>query len=138
MRPKKAKFVFMAASRSTSAPTLPQRLRRRLRAYNWRRVAVLAAGSFVFSLALVSYLFGADGDFFGHLFSAFLVVFWLLAFTMLAAVPFVGWAAANWFGRSWSEVPQPVPRLQQPPAATGPVPRRATATARTSPSESYS
>jgi hypothetical protein len=141
MRPKKARFVFMAKSRSASATTLPQRLERRLRAYNWRRVAVLAGCSLVFSLALVSYLFGADGHFFGRLFSAFFVVFWLLAFTVLAAVPFVGWAAANWFGKGWAEAPQPVGRVHRPPAVAAlpsAVPRRSNTVARASSPESYS
>lgn len=109
----------MAASRSASGSALGRlpRLRRRLRAgwraYNWRPVAGLAAGSLAFSLALVGYLFGWDNHFFGRLFSAFTVVFGLLAFTLRAAVPFVGWAAANWFGRGWAGTPLPAARVRR-------------------------
>lgn len=132
----------MALSRpapSAAARSWPQRLRRRLRAYNWRPLAGMAGGSLVFSLALVGYLFGVDSSFLARLFAAFLVVFWLLAFTFLAAVPFVSWAAASWFGRGWSEVPPPVPRArrQNPDPSPAPV-RRANVPARPAAPGSYS
>ena len=103
----------MTMSRSASVPGLPQRLRRRLRAYRWRPMALLAGFSLVFSLALVGYLFGLSEGFLGRLFSAFLVVFSVFSFTFLAAVPFVGWAADIWFGRGWAAAtagPPPPPR----------------------------
>ena len=119
-------------SRSASVPGLPQRLRRRLRAYRWRPMALLAGFSLVFSLALVGYLFGLSEGFLGRLFSAFLVVFSVLSFTFLAAVPFVGWAAANWFGRGWAAAtagPGSRPRRAEGPAAGPPPPARRAATA---------
>ena len=101
----------MAAARSSAVPSsLPLRVRRRLRALNWGPVAGLAGGSLVFSIASTSYLFGLSDHFFGRIFTAFGVVFGLLAFTFRAAVPFVGWAAANWFGRGWAAPPQPPSR----------------------------
>lgn len=117
----------MAGSRSRSAASFSPRWQQRLRRYNWRPVAWLAAGSLVFSLALIGYLYGADSHFFGRLFSAFVVIFGLLSFTFLAAVPFVTWAAANWFGRSWAGAPAPVsrpPRASAGPSAGIPTPSR--------------
>lgn len=112
----------MAASRSRSAFSLP----RRWRHYNWRPLAGLAGGSLAFSLTLVSYLYGVDGHFFGRLFSAFVVVFGLLAFAFRVAVPFVGWAAANWFGRAWAGAPptQSPRRAASGPISTFPTPPR--------------
>ena len=87
-----------------------------------RRAAVLAGVSLVLALALVAYLFGVQDHFFGRLFGAFFVFFWLLAVTFLGVVPFVNWAAANWFGKGWAETPVPAParrpRSTQPPAST--------------------
>ncbi|WP_188810742.1 hypothetical protein [Hymenobacter cavernae] len=69
-----------------------------------RRAAVLASVSFGLALLLVAYLFGTSDAFFTRLFGAFFVFFWLLAVTFLGVVPFVNWAAANWFGKGWSEI----------------------------------
>lgn len=121
----------MAAARSSSgsAASWSRRLRRRLRAARWRPVAGLAGGSLGFSLALVGYLFGLGDHFFGRLFTAFAVVFGLLAFTFWAAVPFVGWAAANWFGRGWAAAPGPGVQVRRTrpggnlPAPAVPLPR---------------
>jgi hypothetical protein len=77
------------------------RLRQRLVAYRWRRVGVLAGTSLALSLALVLYLFGVSDHFFGRLFSAFFVWFWLLAVTFLGVVPFINWATDHWFGSGW-------------------------------------
>jgi hypothetical protein len=84
-----------------------------------RRAGLLAGSSLLLAVALVSYLFGATDGFFGRVFGAFFVFFWLLSVTFLAVVPFVSWAAANWFG------------LVDPPPLATPVrkPRPATATA---------
>ena len=86
---------------------LPHRLRRRLAAYRWRRVGVLAASSLALSLALVLYLFGTNDHFFSRLFTAFCVSFWLLAATFLAIIPFISWATAQWFGRGWEPEGRP-------------------------------
>ena len=100
---------------SHKRPVLP----RFLAGWPWRRVGVLAAASLGLALALVGYVFGADGHFFGRLAPAFLVFFWLLAVTFLAVVPFVNWATAHWFGRGWAAV-SPAPAARRPrPAATG-------------------
>jgi hypothetical protein len=77
---------------------------------------------------LIGYLFGVSDHFFGRLFSAFLVLFWLLAVTFLAVVPFVTWATGHWFGRDWAEASAaaarprraagaPTVRSYSPPAA---------------------
>ena len=69
-----------------------------------RRAAVLAGVSLGLALLLVAYLFGTGDAFFTRLFGAFFVFFWLLAVTFLGVVPFINWAAANWFGKGWSEI----------------------------------
>ncbi|MVN75847.1 hypothetical protein GO988_05865 [Hymenobacter sp. HMF4947] len=97
-----------------------QRLRQRLAAYRWQRVGWLAGVSLSISLALVLYLFGAEDHFFGRLFSAFFVWFWLLAVTFLAVIPFIGWATTHWFGSGWSgkATPPAKRRAPTPPAST--------------------
>jgi hypothetical protein len=70
-----------------------------------RRVAILAGVSFGLALLLTGYLFGTSDAFFSRLFGAFFVFFWLLAVTFLGVVPFINWAAANWFGKGWRAVP---------------------------------
>ena len=97
---------------------LRRRLSRYLAAWPWRRVGVLAGVSLALALMLVGYLFGGSDHFFGRLFSAFLVCFWLLAVTFLAVVPFVTWATGHWFGRGWAEVSTPAPRPRR--TADGP------------------
>lgn len=100
---------------------MPLALRRRLpktvAAWPWRRVGVLAGVSLGLALMLVGYVFRVSDHFFGRLFSAFLVLFWLLAVTFLAVVPFVTWATGHWFGRGWAEASAPVARPRR--AATG-------------------
>ena len=96
---------------------LRHRLQKHMATWPWRRVGVLAGVSLVVALMLVGYVFGASNHFFGRLFSAFLVLFWLLAVTFLAVVPFVTWATGHWFGRGWAAVSTPVPR---PRRAAGP------------------
>ncbi|TLM90427.1 magnesium transporter [Hymenobacter jeollabukensis] len=83
-----------------------------------RRAGILLAVSFGLSLLLVAYLFGFDG-FFGRLMGATFVWFVLLGVTFLAVVPFVNWAADNWFGRSWAEHPTPQP-ARKPRASNTP------------------
>ncbi|MGI4834235.1 MAG: hypothetical protein ACRYFK_12335 [Janthinobacterium lividum] len=84
-------------------PATPvHRLRQRLLAYRWRRVGWLAASSLGLSVGLVAYLFGWADHFISRLFTAFLVSFCLLAVTFLGVLPFIGWAAAHWFGPSWA------------------------------------
>ncbi len=106
---------------------MPQPLRRRFARFlppgPWRRVGALAATSLVLALALVGYVFGADGHFFGRLAPAFLVFFWLLAVTFLAVVPFVTWATGHWFGRGWAAV-SPVPAARRPRPAKAGAPAR--------------
>ena len=68
-----------------------------------RRVAVLAGVSFGLALLLIAYLFGTSDAFFSRLFGAFFVFFWLFSVTFLGVVPFINWAAANWFGKGWRE-----------------------------------
>lgn len=99
-------------------PPRSQRLRRRLAAYNWRRVGVLAAISFVLSASLVLYLFGLGDRFMGRLVGAFFVGFCLLSVTFLAVIPFIGWASTHWFGKSWlgASTPAPARRASQPAA----------------------
>ena len=103
---------------------MPQPSRRRFARYPaawpWRRVGALAAASLVLALALVGYVFGADGHFFGRAAPAFLVFFWLLAVTFLVVVPFVSWATGHWFGRGWAAI-SPAPAARRPhPAKAGP------------------
>lgn len=86
------------------------RLRKHVATWPWRRVSVLAGVSLGLALLLVGYLFGGSDHFFSRLFFAFLVLFWLLAVTFLAVVPFVTWATSHWFGRGWAEVSTPAPR----------------------------
>ncbi|WP_156176442.1 hypothetical protein [Hymenobacter terrenus] len=96
---------------------LRRRLQKHVAAWPWRRVGVLAGVSLVLALMLVSYLFGASDHFFGRLFPAFLVLFWLLSVTFLVVVPFVTWATSHWFGAGWAEVATPAPRPRR--AAAG-------------------
>ena len=97
---------------------LRARLQKRVAAWPWRRVGILAGISFALALMLVIYLFGVSDHFFGRLFSAFFVLCWLLAVTFLAVVPFVTWATAHWFGRGWAEVSTPAPRPRRAAAGT--------------------
>ncbi len=103
---------------------MPQPMRRRfarfLAAWPWRRVGALAAASLALALALVGYVFGADGHFFGRLAPAFLVFFWLLAVTFLAVVPFVSWATGHWFGRGWAAASVPAARRSRTAKAGAP------------------
>lgn len=93
-----------------------------------RRTSILAAVSLGLALLLVAYLFGVQDHFFGRLFGAFFVFFWLLAVTFLGIVPFVSWAAASWFGNTWTEeAPEPI-RRSRPRAAASPT-RKPTRTA---------
>lgn len=95
---------------------LRRRLSKRVAAWPWRRVGVLAGVSLGLAAMLVGYLFGSSDQFAGRLFSAFLVLFWLLAVTFLAVVPFVTWATGHWFGRGWAEASAPVARVRRAPA----------------------
>ena len=101
--------------------SLPFRLRQRLLAYRWRRVGVLAGSSLAMSLLLVLYLFGTGDHFFGRLFTAFFVSFWLLAATFLGILPFIGWATTHWFGRGWEAESLPAKRTPSKPTASRPV-----------------
>lgn len=106
-----------------SAPvSFQQRLRRRLAAYRWRPVGVLALVSLVLSFSLISYLFGFSDRFLGRFSAAFFIGFCLLSVTFLAIIPFIGWATTHWFGKSWSGAPTPAPARRASPAA----PRRPT------------
>ncbi len=98
---------------------LHRRFQQHVGRWPWRRVGLLAGISFGLALMLVVYLFGVSDHFFGRLFFAFLVFVWLLAVTFLAVVPFVTWATANWFGRSWAEAPMPAPRPRRAAASAG-------------------
>jgi hypothetical protein len=81
-----------------------------------RRVGILAGISLFLALGLVTYLYGVQDQFFGRMFGAFFVFFWLLAVTFLAVVPFVNWAAANWFGKTWAEpAPESIRRTKAHP-----------------------
>jgi len=84
-----------------------------------RRAGIVAAASLVLAMALVGYLFGVSDGFFGRLFGAFFVFFWLLSVTFLGVVPFVSWAAAHWFGKSWAKEPvdPPIRKSRPAPAA---------------------
>lgn len=83
-----------------------------------RRAGLLAGGSLLLAVALVSYLFGAADGFFGRVFGAFFVFFWLLSVTFLAVVPFIGWATANWFGLAEPLPLAPPVRKPRPAPAT--------------------
>ncbi|WP_345110433.1 hypothetical protein [Hymenobacter algoricola] len=84
-----------------------------------RRTGILAAVSLGLALGLVAYLFGFSDHFFSRLFGAFFVLFWLLAVMFLGVVPFVNWAAANWFGKAWAETPlEPARRIPRSVSAT--------------------
>ena len=95
---------------------LRRRFQRHFATWPWRRVGVLAGVGLGLALMLVVYLFGISDHFFGRLFSAFLVMFWLLAVTFLAVVPFVTWATGHWFGPGWAEASTPAPRPRRPGA----------------------
>ena len=97
------------------------RLQKHVAAWPWRRVGWLAIISLALALMLVGYVFGGSDHFLSRLFSAFLVLFWLLAVTFLAVVPFVTWATSHWFGRGWAEASAPVARPRR--AAGGAAPR---------------
>ncbi|WP_345222329.1 hypothetical protein [Hymenobacter koreensis] len=88
-----------------------------------RRAGILLAVSFGLSFALMAYLFGFDGSFFGRLVGSVLVLFTLLSVTFLLVVPFVNWAADHWFGRTWAEAPTPQP-ARRPRATNTPKPAR--------------
>lgn len=91
-----------------------------------RQLLLLAGSSLMLALLLTGYLFGFGDQFFGRLFSAFFVFFWLLAITFLGAVPFVAWAAANWFGAAWTESS---PARRKPAAPSAGVSRKPPRTA---------
>ena len=109
-------FIFTSSIRWFMPQPLHRRLIQTLATGPWRRVSVLAGVSLTLALLLVVYLFGTSDQFFGRLFFAFLVLFWLLAVTFLAVVPFVTWATGHWFGRGWAEVSTPVARPRRPTA----------------------
>jgi hypothetical protein len=111
-----------------SAPaSFSQRLRRRVAAYRWRPVAVLAGVSFVVSFSLIAYLFGFSDRFVGRFSAAFFIGFCLLSVTFLAVIPFIGWATTHWFGKSWAGEATPAPtRRASPPANRPAAPRRST------------
>lgn len=92
-----------------------------------RQVALLAAVSAALALALVWYLYGSQDQFLIRLSGAFFVFFWLLAITFLAAVPFVSWAAANWFGPAWAKTPAGPSQRKKTAAAVSRTPARAVA-----------
>ena len=100
---------------------LRRRLQKHVAAWPWRRVGVLAGVSLALALMLVIYLVGFSDHFFGRLFPAFLVLFWLLAVTFLAVVPFVTWATGHWFGPGWAEASTPVPRPRRASSGTAAV-----------------
>lgn len=109
----------------TAPASLVQRLRRRLAAYRWRPVGILAGISLGLSISLVLYLFGIGDHFFGRVSRAFFEGFCLLALTFLVVIPFIGWATTHWFGKSWSGGPTPAPaRRSNAPAGPPPVSRR--------------
>jgi hypothetical protein len=108
------------------SPSASQPLRRRLAAYNWHRVAILAGVSFVLSLSLVGYLFGVSDRFFGRLSAAFFLGFCLLSVTFLAVIPFIGWATTHWFGKSWSGGATPAPARRASTAGRPAASRRST------------
>lgn len=85
-----------------------------------RRAGILAAVSLALALALITFLFGIEDEFFSRWISAFFVFFWLLAVTFLGVVPFVTWVATHWFGKSWTGATAPLPRKAKPasPVAT--------------------
>lgn len=100
-----------------------------------RRAGVLAGVGFLLALVLITYTFGVSNHFLGRFFSAFFVIFWLLAVTFLGVVPFVNWAATRWFGKEWAEKSAEAGRRARPAAAlvavnnrkpTRPVPRQNT------------
>ncbi len=86
-----------------------------------RRAGIVASVSLALALALVTYLFGVSNEFFSRLFGAFFVFFWLLSITFLGVVPFVNWAAAHWFGKSWRTEATPAKRPLRPGAPTATV-----------------
>ena len=75
-----------------------------------RRAGILAAVSLVLALALVSFLFGVEDEFFGRVSGAFFVFFWLLSVTFLGVVPFVTWAANRWLSNNFSKTSVPLAR----------------------------
>ena len=108
-----------------SAPaSLTHRLRQRLAAYRWRRVGGLAGVSFALSISLILYLFGAGDRFIGRVSAAFFIGFCLLTVTFQVVIPFIGWATAHWFGKSWSGGATPAPARRAQPASRSPVTRR--------------
>jgi hypothetical protein len=117
--PFRADAIFLhRMARTTSF--LPQ-LALRLRAYQWRRVGILAASTLVVSLVLVLYLFGVSDHFFSRLFTAFFVGFCLLAATFLAIIPFISWATTHWFGHGWEPEVRPGRAATSKPATSRPV-----------------
>ena len=103
---------------------LRARLQKHVSSWPWRRVSVLAGISFVLALMLVIYLFGVSDHFFGRLFSAFFVWFWLLVATFLGVLPFISWATTHWFGASWRGGPTPAVRRPAAPVVAKAAGRR--------------
>jgi len=98
---------------------LRHRLQKRITAWPWRLVGVLAGVSLGLAMVLIGYLFGVSDHFVSRLFSAFLVFFSLLVVTFLAVVPFVTWATSHWFGRGWARVATPLPAPRRAPTKVG-------------------
>ncbi|MBC6612082.1 hypothetical protein H8B15_14225 [Hymenobacter sp. BT507] len=85
-----------------------------------RQVGILAGVSLLLALLLIGYTFGVGNHFFGRLFSAFFIFFWLLAVTFLGIVPFVNWAARSWFGKEWAADSLPKTAIRRSSASTSP------------------
>jgi hypothetical protein len=75
-----------------------------------RRAGILAAVSLVLAVALVSFLFGVEDEFFSRVARTFFVFFWLLSVTFLGVVPFVSWAANRWLGSKSTKTSIPLAR----------------------------
>ena len=67
-----------------------------------RRTGIIAGISLLLAVLLVVYVFGVQNELLVRVFGAFFLFFWLLAVTFLGVVPFINWAAANWFGPGWA------------------------------------
>jgi len=63
-----------------------------------RDLLVIFLISFFISTALIVYLFGMTSDFFSRLFWCVLVVFLIIAVTVLGIIPVV-----NYYGNKWSK-----------------------------------
>ncbi len=107
-------YICFMPKRRSSSPSI------RLASPLLRHTALVAVISLFLAILLIAYVFGFHNEFFFRTSAAFFVLFCLLAVTFLVVVPFVNWAASNWFGAGWQETPIVPTRRSRPTVAAAP------------------